>query len=98
MKTCELSLLSLALCLLCLPLHTVSEPEPPRAHPAAEPSPSGGASGEFQLGGPNVCIDQKEVTTTINITQYQSQKVKTYTWCLKVPPRCPKWTQKIVQK
>ena len=53
---------------------------------------------EFKLSGPNVCIDQKTVVSTTNVSYYQSQKVKEYTWCLKVPPRCPKWSTKIVQK
>ena len=42
---------------------------------------------EFQLKGPNVCVDQREERKAINITYLQSQDVKEYTWCLKVPPR-----------
>ena len=42
---------------------------------------------DFKLKGPNVCVDQREEQKTINITYLQSQDVKEYTWCLKVPPR-----------
>lgn len=47
----------------------------------------GGEAEDFKLKGPNVCVDQREERKTVNITYLQSQDVKEYTWCLKVPPR-----------
>ena len=47
----------------------------------------GMGNADFQLRGPNVCVDQREEHKVINITYLQSQDVKEYTWCLKVPPR-----------
>ena len=51
-----------------------------------------------ELVGENVCIDQTTELKVINVTYLQSHDVKEYTWCLKIPPRCPKWVTKMVTR
>jgi len=46
----------------------------------------------------NVCIDQQVKNQIINITYIQSQDVKDYTWCVKIPPRCVTYRTKLVTR
>jgi len=57
---------------------------------AAEESP--------KLLGENVCIEQTPKNVTTKISYMESHDVKEYTWCLKVPPRCPVWKTKMTKK
>lgn len=56
------------------------------------------SASDVQLIGDNVCIDQKEENKTVTVTYLQSEDVKEYTWCVAFPPRCPKWTTKMVTR
>ncbi|PNF32168.1 hypothetical protein B7P43_G00723 [Cryptotermes secundus] len=44
-----------------------------------------------ELTGENVCHKRETYTVTLRVTVKEPVHVKTYTWCLKVPPRCTKY-------
>lgn len=53
---------------------------------------------ELDLSAENVCIEQVNKTNTLNITYIQQKDVRVYTWCVRIPPRCPKFVTKLVTK
>jgi len=55
-------------------------------------------SDELKENAENVCIDQQVQNQIINITYIQSQDVKDYTWCVKIPPRCVTYRTKLVTR
>jgi len=53
---------------------------------------------ELKENAENVCIDQRVQNQIINVTFIQSQDVKDYTWCVKIPPRCVVYRTKLVTR
>ena len=50
------------------------------------------------LDGANVCIDQRQENRTVNVTYLASERVKEWEWCVKLPPKCPVWRDRMVTR
>lgn len=47
--------------------------------------------GVAELSGENVCLRRETYNVTLRVVVKEPVQVKTYTWCLKIPPRCTKY-------